>query len=275
VEPATEIDLDDCQLEPTLGGSLFGHGNPTTRLDETGYWRAWRTLDGPATLRIVPRRGGFSASAWGPGAARALAAAPSVVGVHDPPEAWRGHARLVDWARARPGLRLARVPWLAEVMWATILQQRVAFSDAARTWRTLVRERGEPAPGPGGLVLAPEARQITRIGFDAWYRNGVDRRRAVAMSDAAFVAPKIDRLFDEPHRTEHVLDHLRGIGDWSRAMFCGWGLGDPDAVPVGDVHLPRMVSKVLTGVPHGDDDKMLMLLEPFAGQRFRAIRLMR
>jgi NAD(P)-dependent dehydrogenase (short-subunit alcohol dehydrogenase family) len=50
-------------------------------------------------------------------------------------------------------------------------------------------------------------------------------------------------------------------------------LGDPDAVPVGDVHLPANVTYALTGVAVDDDDAMLEVLEPFAGQRGRVIAL--
>jgi len=272
----TTLDLAECELRPTLGAALFGPGNPAARLDDDGFWRAWHTPDGPVTLRITSRRGGFDATAWGDGAARAIAAVPAILGVHDRPEDWRAHPGLARWARDRSGLRLARVPWLCDALYAIILQQRVAYVDAAGTWRQLLRERGTAAPGPGGMTLPPPAREIARIGFEAWYRMGVDRRRALAMCDAAFVAPKIDRLFDAPRDAiDHLLDHLRGIGPWSTGMFLGWALGDPDAVPVGDLHLPRVVSKALTGVPHGDDDKMLALLEPFAGQRFRAIRFLR
>ncbi len=167
------------------------------------------------------------------------------------------------------------MPWLAELLFGIVLQQRVAFSDAARSWKNLVRDYGTPAPGPFGLLLAPLPGIVGKIPFATWFRSyAVDRRRAAAISDAAFVARKIDRLFDHPEGADALLDHLHGVGPWTRGMFRGHGLGDPDAVPIGDLHLPRTVSKALTGVPHGDDDKMLELLAPFAGQRFRAIRLL-
>ena len=48
--------------------------------------------------------------------------------------------------------------------------------------------------------------------------------------------------------------------------------GDPDAVIVGDYHLPHVVCLALTG-RDGDDDRMLELLEPYRGHRARAQRL--
>jgi len=51
-------------------------------------------------------------------------------------------------------------------------------------------------------------------------------------------------------------------------------LGDADAVPVGDYHLPHMVAWNLAGEPRGTDERMLELLAPFAGHRGRALRLL-
>ena len=50
--------------------------------------------------------------------------------------------------------------------------------------------------------------------------------------------------------------------------------GDPDAVSVGDFHLPNMVAWALAGEPRGTDERMLELLEPYRGQRGRVIRLL-
>ena len=50
-------------------------------------------------------------------------------------------------------------------------------------------------------------------------------------------------------------------------------LGDPDAVSVGDYHLPHAVAWTLAGEPRGDDDRMLELLAPFSGHRGAVVRL--
>jgi 3-methyladenine DNA glycosylase/8-oxoguanine DNA glycosylase len=49
--------------------------------------------------------------------------------------------------------------------------------------------------------------------------------------------------------------------------------GAPDAVTVGDLHLPGIVGWALAGDRDADDSVMLRLLEPYAGQRHRAARL--
>ena len=65
-----------------------------------------------------------------------------------------------------------------------------------------------------------------------------------------------------------------GVGPWSAARVGMVALGDPDAVPPGDYHLPHMVSWAFTGRPRGTDEQMLELLEPFAGHRGRVLRLL-
>jgi 3-methyladenine DNA glycosylase/8-oxoguanine DNA glycosylase len=54
----------------------------------------------------------------------------------------------------------------------------------------------------------------------------------------------------------------------------GFVLGDADAVPIGDLHLPHEVCWALAGESSGDDQRMLELLEPWRGQRFRVLRLL-
>jgi 3-methyladenine DNA glycosylase/8-oxoguanine DNA glycosylase len=51
-------------------------------------------------------------------------------------------------------------------------------------------------------------------------------------------------------------------------------LGDPDAVSVGDYHIPSLVAWALAGERKADDARMLELLEPYRGQRGRVQRLL-
>ena len=71
---------------------------------------------------------------------------------------------------------------------------------------------------------------------------------------------------------DRVLISLRGVGPWTSAETRIRALGDPDAVSVGDFHLAHEVGYALTGT-RVDDDGMLELLAPWAGQRQRVIRL--
>jgi 3-methyladenine DNA glycosylase/8-oxoguanine DNA glycosylase len=78
----------------------------------------------------------------------------------------------------------------------------------------------------------------------------------------------------QPPEAERRLRALPGIGPWTAAEAIRSALGDPDAVSVGDFHLPHLVSWALAGEPRGDDARMLELLEPYRGHRGRAIRLL-
>jgi len=52
-------------------------------------------------------------------------------------------------------------------------------------------------------------------------------------------------------------------------------MGDPDAVPWGDYNLPSVVAWNLAREPRADDARMAELLEPYAGQRGRVVRLIK
>ena len=65
-----------------------------------------------------------------------------------------------------------------------------------------------------------------------------------------------------------------GIGPWTAAKVIALALGDPDAVPVGDYHLPHTVGYALEGTARSTDTRMLELLDPYRGHRARVIRLL-
>ena len=67
---------------------------------------------------------------------------------------------------------------------------------------------------------------------------------------------------------------IPGIGPWTAAEVGIRAFGDPDAVSVGDFHLPNIVAWALAGEPRGTDERMLELLEPYRGQRGRVLRLL-
>ena len=63
------------------------------------------------------------------------------------------------------------------------------------------------------------------------------------------------------------------MGHWTAAEVALVALGDPDAVSVGDYHLPDVVGWTLAR-RKTDDAGMLELLAPYAGHRYRVTRLM-
>jgi 3-methyladenine DNA glycosylase/8-oxoguanine DNA glycosylase len=67
---------------------------------------------------------------------------------------------------------------------------------------------------------------------------------------------------------------MSGIGPWTVAEVGRLTYGDPDAVSVGDFHLPSLVAWTFAGERRADDARMLELLEPYRGQRGRVQRLL-
>jgi len=76
--------------------------------------------------------------------------------------------------------------------------------------------------------------------------------------------------YTDAHRR---LTALPGIGPWTAAEVALVALGDPDAVSLGDYHLPHQVAFALAGETRANDERMLELLEPYRGNRARVIRL--
>ena len=261
-----------------LGLHLRGSGDPTMRIARGEVWRATRTSDGPVTLRVTAEAGRIRAQAWGDGAERVLDEAPALLGFLDRPEEFRPATPLLRQLHLQfPGLRLGRSGRVIEALVPAILEQKVTGTEAWRAWRALIRQYGEPAPGPPELRLRlpPTAEQIAAIPSWAFHPLGVERRRAETVIRATRQATRLERLVDgAPEAAYPVLRAIPGIGPWTAAEVGLRAFGDPDAVSVGDFHLPHLVSWALAREPRGTDERMLELLAPYAGQRGRVIRLL-
>lgn len=79
----------------------------------------------------------------------------------------------------------------------------------------------------------------------------------------------------DPEAAETRLRAVRGIGPWSAALVIAEVLGDADAVPVGDYHLPDTVAWALAGEDRGTDRRMLELLEPYRPHRRRVTLMLK
>lgn len=263
-------------FEESLRFLPLGRFDPTCRLGPAALDRAARTPAGPVAFRLTPGGEAVRARAWGPGAAWMLDRAEAILGLGGSPAAFSPPpgpvARLARRAR---GVHLPRCPWVFDALVRAILQQRVTFRDAARGLRRLTQARNEPAPGPLELLMPPAPRDWLRMSGEDFRRADVDGQRARALRAAARMARAVDAAFDlDPERARARLGAVPGCGPWTVEMTMGFGLGDPDAVPVGDLHLPRLVAWTLAAETWSDDAHMLALLEPYRGQRFRVIRLL-
>ena len=175
--------------------------------------------------------------------------------------------------RMLPGLRVLRVPWLYDMTCSAILQQRIRTVDAMRDWRRITQRYGTHAPL--GLRAFPPAEVLAQVPQFALEAMGIDAKRAKALlrfaKEMRFVSLKPGMGFAQLRQT---LLRVAGIGPWTTETVLGYGAGDTDAAIPGDLHLPRIVCYALAGERDGCDERMMELLEPFRGHRFRIIRLL-
>lgn len=224
--------------------------------------RAFWTTQGACTLALRQAGAEIEAELLGPGAA---------VVRHRLPEMFRflpqelspdcAHAGLRQLSRSLRGLKVGPVPWPFDVAQAFILQQRVAFEEAARSFGSLVHCYAQPAPGPLPLKLPLHPEQWTQIGLNRIQQAGVDAQRARTLLRVAGLGLEVDL---------NKLGATRGVGPWTFQSVLGYAMGHPDAVPLGDLHLPRIVALYFQQRP-GGDERMLELLEPYRGLRFRIL----
>jgi 3-methyladenine DNA glycosylase/8-oxoguanine DNA glycosylase len=273
----------------TLSVQGRGRSDPTFRIDEAGaVWRTSLTPDGPATIRVtapsraasVPAGPLVLAQAWGPGADWLLDALPGALGLHDDISGFdpSGHPVLRQVARRHPGLRLGRSGRLMEALVPAVLEQKVLTIEAHRAWRILLAKFGgqPPGPAPRGMRVFPDPKTWRRIPSWDWHRAGVEGVRAQTIIRACTVADSLERLLAKTHEeADRLLRTIPGIGPWTSAETRQRAAGDPDAVSVGDAHLPDMVGWALAGRSATNDEEMLELLGPYAGHRHRVTRLVK
>lgn len=266
-------------LDRALAPFVRGRGDPTSERRDDGWWFAWRTPDGPVTLRLVADAGAGEvvATAWGLGAGWMLHRVPDLLGERDDVSGFAPHHDLV--ARAWPAFAAWRVPangLVAQMLVCSVLEQRVTGREAFTSQRRLVRRFGEPAPGPGeelGLVCPPSSADWTRVPSWEWLRAGVDAARSRVVVTALRSAGRLDECAELPLEQAHArLRSLPGVGVWTAAEVAQRALGDADSPSFGDYHVARNVTYALTGVA-GDDAAMAELLAPYAGHRYRAQRI--
>lgn len=251
----------------------LAHHSPTMRFGPAPreVWRASRTPDGPATIRIRQRTGDtVEATAYGDGADWALAHAPDLVGAHDDPTGFRpAHPGLRDLQRRHRGIRMPTTHAVAEALVPIVLEQKVQTAEAQASYRILLYRHSDPAPGPQEprLRLPPDPRTLTALPYWHFHHAGVEKRRADTVRRVAAHARQLDRGTTDPRA-------IPGIGAWTIGELGMRATGDADAVPVGDYHLPHLVAFALAGEPRATDERMLELLAPYRPHRARVIRLL-
>lgn len=242
-----------------------------------GAWWATLTPQGPVTTHLTVTDEVVEAEAWGSGADWAMEQVPRLVGVDDHPEAFQpGHSLLERLRHELKGLRLGRTDRPFAALVPTILEQKVAGKEARRSYRRILHRYGEEAPGPVSLRLPPAPETLAALSYYDLHPLGVEQRRARTTIEVASRAAKIEEITEMSREDGYRrLLAFRGVGAWTAAKVMAEATGDPDAVPIGDFHLPNIVSWALAEEPRGTDERMLELLETYRGQRGRVVKMLK
>ena len=257
-----------------LSSTVRGSKDPVMVGPGETRWNT-RTPDGPGSLQLT-RSGPSSveAEAWGPGADWMMHQAPRLLGVDDDVSDFKPPpGPLSDRWRARPFL-LGRTDRLWDSAVGGVFGQKVQVANAVKARRLLSKFYGDPGPGPWGGWVLPSPERTAELGYADFHPLGVEKKRAEILLRVAREMSRLKDLEKRPaQQVQARLERIRGIGPWTSAMITASALGDPDAVPVGDFHLPNTVAWHLAGEERGGDERMLELLEPWKGHRWRVLRL--
>ncbi|MFD2764775.1 DNA-3-methyladenine glycosylase family protein [Micromonospora eburnea] len=267
----------DYRLAASVRPLTFSRYDPCARITADGFWWATRTPAGPATLALRPAAGELVAEAYGPGADWVAERADAVAGLRDDLAGFAdlaaAHPVVARLAREHHGLRMPATGQVFPRLLRAVLEQKVTGKEAYRAYAATVRHFREPAPGPVSLLLPPAPAAVAASPYWVFHPFGVEQRRADTLRRAAAAADRLERCVDAAEATRR-LTAIPGIGRWTAAEVVRIAYGDPDAVSVGDYHVPNTVAWALAGEPRGDDARMLALLEPFRGHRGRVCLLL-
>jgi 3-methyladenine DNA glycosylase/8-oxoguanine DNA glycosylase len=260
----------------SLRALRLGLHDPTIHLTDGGVALTMHTPQGAATVRALHQGDRFEVDAWGDGAEWALEGAPGLLGCLDDRAGFAPIEPIVDRLhREADGLRIPRTGRVIDALVPAVLSQRVTAFEAKRSYRLLVERWGEPAPGPTGLLLAPRPDVIAELGYYDLHVIGVEKKRADALKAVSARAKRLEAAgATTPGQLRARLEAISGVGPWTSAEVARAALGDADAVSVGDFHLKHLVAWALASEPRGTDDRMLQLLEPYAGHRGRVCVLL-
>ena len=179
--------------------------------------------------------------------------------------------------------RVGRTEAVFEALAPACIEQVVTGKEAFRAWRLLVREFGEPAPGPAtdpdsaayGMCLPPTPEAWARV--PSWRFLAAGRGAAPQPDpgpDARVGPPALERtLAGTNAAADRALQSFPGVGPWTSAEVRQRAHGDPDAWSIGDYHVGKDITYALTGEAL-DDDACTEILEPYRGHRFRVQALL-
>lgn len=268
-----QVPLYPIHFARTFSLQRLGTYDPTAEAGKDFFRKAFFFRNEPAALDF--RRAGESLeiTAFGPHSSQLLEETANGLRQDDCYDSFSTEdTGILRLHRLFPGLRLLRFPWLYDMTCSAILQQRIRTVDAMRAWRRIAQRWG--APAPLGLRAFPSAEMLSQLPKFEFQNIDIDAQRTRTLlrfaNESRFLPLRTQMSFSELR--EH-LQRVPGIGPWTTETVLGYGAGDPDAAIPGDLHLPHVVCYALAGETEGSDERMIELLEPFRGHRFRIIRL--
>ncbi|HVS67055.1 MAG TPA: DNA-3-methyladenine glycosylase 2 family protein [Mycobacteriales bacterium] len=233
------------------------------------------------SYRLAQRASGeVTAQAWGEGAAELIESLPDLLGRHDDPDSFEPRDERVRAALRRlRGLRMVRTGRVLESLVPAVLEQKIVGLDAFAMWRRLVSRFGEPAPGPvpHGMRLAPTPQMWQQIPVWEWHKAGVEQGKARTIAIAASYAGRLEtaaRDLDNRAAVYRMLQAIPGVGVWTAAEVGQRALGDADAAPIGDYHLPALLGEALGDGHAIPEAEVEAFLEPWRPHRYRLVRLL-
>ena len=267
-------------LIDSLRVQRFGRSDPTVLIERTAeqerYAKCSRTPEGPVTMVAWTEAGAarVDVALFGPGSRWIVPRLREALGLDDLDDFAPTHPRLASLRADFRSTRLVYALSLPELHAILVLQQRITFAEAARSWRLMVELGAERAPGPLPLLIPPGPDDWLALRQPRARALGIDARRWSALQHAARAAIEVAARAHDREALRELALRLPGTGPWTTGLLLGLGTADADAIVLGDVHLPHDISALLTDVPVGSDDKMVALLEPFRPHRFRVVRVL-
>ena len=259
-----------------MSSSRLGAYDPATHLEEGAVTLALRTPEGAASVAVVQQEETLAVQGWGDGARWLVPHLPGILGFQDDPSSFTPEDGAVRRLQRRfMGTHLPKFPRVFDRVVRVTLLQVVTWQEACRSWGRLVRELGEDSPGPLDVRVPPSVEKLRSTPDYALIALGIRPKQARTILRIAKYASRIEAAAESgAEALATLLRALPGIGPWTIAYVQGNALGCPDAVLLGDYNLPHTVAYVLAGEPRASEERMLELLEPYRGHRFRVIRLL-
>ncbi|MGD0447565.1 MAG: AlkA N-terminal domain-containing protein [Candidatus Dormibacteria bacterium] len=144
-----------------------------------------------------------------------------------------------------PGLRVPGSAEPFETAVRAVLGQQVSVAAARTLAARLVARHGDPLPFPiGGVThLFPSPERLAGADLDGLGLTG-RRISSVRALSGTVAAGDLDLAGAGADELDAILSGLPGFGPWTRAYVAMRVLGDPDAIPLGDLGLRRAMERL-------------------------------